>query len=255
MLSYAQNFEDVILWRALKGVAEGFYVDVGAWHPEIDSVTRHFYETGWRGINVEPNPVYLGLLQKDRPRDINLGVAAGASNGKAFFYAFKESGLSTLDRTLAIGHQSLGLEEVRFSVEVVSLNAIFRRYAPPTVHFLKIDCEGSEKKVINAFNLERFRPWIIVVEATKPNSQERTHEAWEGHLLKSKYKFVYWDGLNRFYLAAEKKSLRPSFSAPPNVFDEFRLARAELEAKALRARIQSLEKQLGRRADSCDDQD
>jgi FkbM family methyltransferase len=249
MLSYAQNFEDVMLWRALKGVGEGFYVDVGAWHPEMDSVTRHFYETGWRGINVEPNPDALSLLLRARPRDINLGVAVGARKGKACFHAFKESGLSTLDRAVATGHRSLGLEEAQFSVEVVSLNAIFKKHAPNTVHFLKIDCEGSEGNVINAFNLVRFRPWVILVEATKPNSQEPTHAAWEGHLLQSKYKFVYWDGLNRFYLAAERKALRPAFSAPPNVFDDFKIARAVLEAAGLRDRIEALEKQLGRRAD------
>lgn len=55
MISYAQNFEDVMLWRALKHVKKGFYVDVGAWSPDNDSVTRFFYENGWHGINIEPN--------------------------------------------------------------------------------------------------------------------------------------------------------------------------------------------------------
>ena len=54
-VSYAQNFEDVMLWRALKHISNGFYIDVGAWSPDIDSVTRIFYEHGWRGVNVEPN--------------------------------------------------------------------------------------------------------------------------------------------------------------------------------------------------------
>ena len=56
MISYAQNFEDVILWRALRDVPNGFYIDIGAGHPVADSVTMHFYEHGWRGINVEPDP-------------------------------------------------------------------------------------------------------------------------------------------------------------------------------------------------------
>ena len=53
-VSYAQNFEDVILWRALHDVTPGFYIDIGANSPTIDSVTKAFYERGWRGINVEP---------------------------------------------------------------------------------------------------------------------------------------------------------------------------------------------------------
>jgi hypothetical protein len=53
-VSYARNCEDVMLWRALRDVAKGFYVDIGASDPEIASTTRAFYERGWFGINVQP---------------------------------------------------------------------------------------------------------------------------------------------------------------------------------------------------------
>jgi len=46
-VSYAQNFEDVILWRALKHVGRGFYIDLGAQDPVIDSISLAFYEHGW----------------------------------------------------------------------------------------------------------------------------------------------------------------------------------------------------------------
>ena len=77
MISYAQNFEDVMLWRALKNVKNGFYVDVGAGRPELDSVTKHFYEQGWHGINIEPHSEDFLLLAAARPRDVNLNIAIG----------------------------------------------------------------------------------------------------------------------------------------------------------------------------------
>jgi len=40
MISYAQNFEDVILERFFKGQKTGFYVDIGAADPVKDSVTN-----------------------------------------------------------------------------------------------------------------------------------------------------------------------------------------------------------------------
>ena len=52
MTFHAQNFEDVLLARCFEAQATGFYVDVGAEDPDIGSVTRHFYERGWRGLNV-----------------------------------------------------------------------------------------------------------------------------------------------------------------------------------------------------------
>lgn len=71
-ISYAQNFEDIRLWRALKHVEKGLYIDVGANHPTADSVTRAFYDRGWSGINVEPVPSYYHALCQERPRDTNL---------------------------------------------------------------------------------------------------------------------------------------------------------------------------------------
>ena len=51
-VSYAQNFEDVILNRALKSVTNGFYIDIGAEDPVTDSVSLAFYNKGWRGVHV-----------------------------------------------------------------------------------------------------------------------------------------------------------------------------------------------------------
>lgn len=58
LTSYAQNFEDVILWRVLRHVERGTYIDLGAQDPVADSVSLAFYENGWRGLHVEPVSFY-----------------------------------------------------------------------------------------------------------------------------------------------------------------------------------------------------
>ena len=45
--------------------------------------------------------------------------------------------------------------------------------------------------------------------------------SWDNILITADYKFVYFDGLNRFYVAKEHSELDVSFSCPPNVFDNF----------------------------------
>jgi hypothetical protein len=50
---YSQNFEDLYLYRFFSSLDKGFYIDAGAWHPDIDSVTKIFYDQGWRGINID----------------------------------------------------------------------------------------------------------------------------------------------------------------------------------------------------------
>src|SRR5579863_744930 len=74
LVSYAQNGEDVLLGRAFGWQTDGFYIDVGANHPVNDSVTKAFYDRGWRGINIEPGRVFEKLAAM-RPRDVNLPIA------------------------------------------------------------------------------------------------------------------------------------------------------------------------------------
>src|SRR5437763_9451230 len=94
-VSYAQNQEDVMLYRALRDVRQGFYIDVGAQDPVTDSVTKAFYDRGWHGINIEPNDEYFQKLLSERPHDVNLATAVGKETGVVTFYEVVHTGLST----------------------------------------------------------------------------------------------------------------------------------------------------------------
>lgn len=221
MISYAQNFEDVMLRRALRLVETGFYIDVGAADPSVYSVTRAFYDMGWNGINIEPLPHHVAALAEARPRDINLECAAGSHCGTLRLWETDVVGWATarpdfIERLTADGHRGAYL-----SVEMRTLEAVCAEHAPAAIHFLKIDVEGLERDVLLGCDFSRFRPWIVVVEATRPNSTEETHGEWEGILLAADYRLVYADGLNRFYLAVEHEDLADAFRYPPNVFDRF----------------------------------
>lgn len=251
-VSHAQNCEDVMLWRALKDVGEGFWIDVGAADPREYSVTLAFSERGWRGINVEPEPAYAAALRAARPRDVNLEVAVGAAPGRARLQHLPGTGLSTFDPTIADRHGRAGFERAdALDVEVRTLASICAEHAPADIHFLKIDVEGSEGAVLQGADFARFRPWIVVVEATAPSSPVRATEGFERHLFAADYRECWFDGLNTFYLAAERAdALAPAFQAPPNVFDFFiradhaaALTRiAELEAELAGARAAELDR-------------
>ena len=220
--SHSQNFEDVLLWRCLQDVANGFYVDVGAYEPDLDSVTRAFSDRGWRGVNVEPALEPFTSLQRRRPHDVNLSVVAGREPGTITFFDVAGTGLSTADPTIAKSHKDSGFRVSSRTVPVLPLAEICRRYAPGEIHFLKIDCEGTEAAVLAGADFKHYRPWIILIEATAPNSQVQTHASWEPSLLAAGYQFAWFDGLNRFYVASEHGDrLILKIQMPPNVFDHF----------------------------------
>src|SRR5471030_1043633 len=84
-LSYSQNLEDYHLSLAFAGQTTGTYIDVGAGHPIADNVSFWFYERGWQGIVVEPQPELLALYQRLRPRDLAIGGLVGRHCGETDF--------------------------------------------------------------------------------------------------------------------------------------------------------------------------
>ncbi len=223
MISYAQNFEDVMLWRALKHVEKGNYIDIGAQDPIIDSVSLAFHELGWRGIHVEPTPHYAELLRQQRQGDTIVQAAVSTEPGIITFFEIPDTGISTADAGIAQQHRERGFEVREIAVVSTTLAAIFASCSGQDIHWLKIDVEGFEQQVLASWEFSAVRPWIVVVESTLPLTQIETHESWESILVGYGYVQVYFDGLNRYYISNLHPELQQAFLAPPNVFDGFSL--------------------------------
>lgn len=226
LISYAKNLEDVMLWRALQGVRRGFYIDIRAGSSEVYSATRAFYDRGWSGIHVEPNPERCAQLLKTQPRDRSLQIAVSDVSGQAQVYFFNDSGLSTFDPDIAQHYISRGWTATELSVPSQTLESICSAHVPDdqAVNFLKIDAEGGEDAVIRSADWHTTRPWIVVVRSTMPNSPIQFDLVWEGPLIDAGYEPVYSDGVNRFYLANEHSDKKPAFQYPPNMFDDYQTA-------------------------------
>ncbi len=247
-ISYAQNYEDVMLWRALKHVKNGFYIDVGANDPVEDSVTKAFYDAGWKGINIEPLKSHYQDLVVARPNDINLLCAAGSVSGQVALWECEVRGWATSSPDVILQHKQAGYTGVLNKVPVFPLADICEQHVQGEIHFLKIDVEGYEKDVLKGMNFKKFRPWIVVVEATKPNSAEETHDEWEALIVKNSYVFAYADGLNRFYVSKERTpNLLNMLRNPPNIFDnfiQFKQLKSELRAQGAETKAKQEETRL-----------
>jgi FkbM family methyltransferase len=220
--SWAQNYEDVMLARALKDVVEGFYIDVGACDPTLHSVTKHFYDLGWSGINIEPSAIRIEKFKKERVRDINLELLISDEVTTLDYYEEPNGGLSTSVDQIAQSHERIGITFKKLKKKSSTLSDVIEKNAQGReIHFLKIDVEGFEKKVLAGAELDKNRPWIIVIESTEPLTQIDNFEVWEFLLLENGYIHGYSDGLNRFYVSQERKELLNYFKFPKNVFDDF----------------------------------
>ncbi len=220
-VSYAQNREDMLLARALPD-EKGFYIDIGAAEPLAFSVTKHFYERGWSGVNVEPQDDYFRQIVADRPRDINLQLVVSDKPGTFTLHiAPTHPGWATTCADVAAQMSEQGIALYPREVRAITLAELCAIYVRGTIDFLKIDVEGAERAVLLGGDFYRWRPRIVLLEATVQGSPTPNHHLWEDVILRNDYLFATFDGLNRYYVRAEEPELVPILQVPVNVFDDF----------------------------------
>lgn len=217
-LYYAQNKEDLLIKSFFPDVKKGFYIDVGANDPVLDSVTKLFYDEGWSGINVEPIAKHFKALQEQRKRDKNLNIGLSNEDGELTFREYvKGDGLSTLDPSM-MGFYERGKhpfptsEYKEYRIPVKTLHETIAENGDPHIHFIKIDVEGYEYEVIKGNNWQISRPELICIEANHINKD------WRPILKKAGYEEVFFDGVNGYYLAKESLRRREYFNYPDAVF-------------------------------------
>jgi FkbM family methyltransferase len=216
IITYAQNREDIILSAFFKDSEKGFYVDIGAFDPKIDSVTQYFYERGWNGINVEPNRHLYEEFLSARPKDVNLNIAVSDKKEKVILREYTDGlGLSTVDQKAQQSYEAdgSGLTDRYDDVEVQAdtLAHIFQSNGVKSVDFLKIDVEGNEYKVLAGNNWEKYRPKVICIEANHIDVD------WHGLLEKNDYELVFFDGLNEYFSDRTKPEIKENFAYIPMV--------------------------------------
>jgi FkbM family methyltransferase len=165
--SYSQYSEDLVIDAFLGYKNKGFYIDVGANDPEILSNTKRFYDRGWRGINIEPNPVMYNKLVVARPDEINLNVGVGNYEGEMTFFEMSAHTLSSFDKKAALEiakfHNAQLVKE--YDVQVTRLKTIFEKYCPVNkCDFLNVDVEGLDLKVLQGNDWGKFRPTCVIIE-------------------------------------------------------------------------------------------
>jgi FkbM family methyltransferase len=255
---FSQNFEDLYLWRLFKDKTQGFYIDVGAFHPEKDSVTKIFYDQGWSGINIEPVPEFFEFFQLHRERDVNLPVVVSSINGKVLLNQYADSGLASVSAASSVS-VPIEYKEQRQQIEVSSrtLFDIINTYSPPSIDFLKIDVEGLESDVLVSASFELLpaclMPRVILLEATMPTARisSSVREQCRNILASCGYHHFFFDGLNDYYCLEIDRLRFSGLMLPPNVFDGIPLTPESLQdckrqSLALRQEIGELTDKLDR---------
>lgn len=168
-LSYSQYGEDLLMMSAihLQKIENPTYLDIGANDPVKGNNTYYFYQRGFYGVLIEPNPLLHKKLVKMRPKDVSLNIGVGDKQETRTYYLFPEqhNALNTFSEEEKNEITKNGIPVVR-SVELLmrDINSIIREHfsTPPSI--ISIDVEGLDEAILRTLDFERYAPQIICVE-------------------------------------------------------------------------------------------
>jgi hypothetical protein len=172
---YADQGEDLILAEVFRGRSEGFWIDVGAYHPFIFSNTYLLYQHGWRGLNIDATPNSMELFKKIRPRDINVEALVSNVQVQLELHMFSQPALNTVQESVAKLRVSRGKAK-RLGTTILDsqpLKALVAKYLPENtvVDFMSVDTEGNDLNVLRSNDWKTCRPRVIIVEEESPSTE------------------------------------------------------------------------------------
>ncbi len=197
--SYSQYGEDLVIDGILEHKKTGFYVDIGANDPSLLNNTRRFYDNGWSGINIEPNPILYKKLAEQRTRDINLNIGIGTDEGELPFYILSADTLSSFSYSDAKQNCRVFNERIvdTINIPVKPIIRIFEKYVgDKNIDFLSLDVEGFEMGILKNNDWDKYRPKLIVIELHHHTRDLLTY------LGKNNYNLVYKNSTNGIFFDA-----------------------------------------------------
>ena len=158
-----------IIFNDLK---KGFYIDIGANNPFVQSNTYHFYRKGWQGINVDALPDSMRPFNKFRKRDINIENAISDTEEVLEYYMFSSTFYNCFSKEEAEKRKSVSkLLEVR-KLKTQKLSDLLDKQIIQNIDFMSVDVEGFDLEVLKSNNWDKYRPKVILTEYYSKNLDE-----------------------------------------------------------------------------------
>ena len=190
--SYAMNNEDTAILNYFKDRKNGFYVDVGCYHPIHRNNTHLLHMQNWSGVNIDTSQFSIDLFNFMRPKDLNYNCAISDKNKNIkLFYQKELSQLSTIEKGQA---ESVFQGEIKEKeIEAFTLDEILSRdkYKDSKIDLLDIDVEGADLKVLRGLSFDKFKPELVCVEI---HEKEIEKSDIYNFLIDKNYKLL-WSGV------------------------------------------------------------
>lgn len=192
---YGQFGEDISIERHFATDYRGFFVDVGCFHPIKYNNTYRLYRRGWRGVNIDLDPVKVEGFDMVRPHDVNIARGVSDRPGEAAVWSSGFYSLtSTLDEEFA---RSWPGDFRTHTIRTETLSSILdgTKFRDRPIDLLTVDAEGHDLAVLRSLDFQRYRPGLIAVELHQATLAAVQGDPLFKFLLGKGYDIVNWTGL------------------------------------------------------------
>ena len=186
---YSQFGEDKVLNELIKkNHKNGFYVDVGCFHPKKHSNTYNLYnQKKWNGINIDIEEDKIKAFKVLRPNDVN--ICCPISNKKRNIKVFKEQSFGLKSRIINSKKIDNQTKETKKLNDIID-NSKFKNRK---IDLLNIDTEGNDFKVLKSLDFKIYNPKIVIIETHLKNIHEITLSEPYKYLIDRNYNLVSWN--------------------------------------------------------------
>ena len=170
----------------------GYFVDLGANDPFLDSQSFHLESLGWDGLLIEPLPEYVDQLKEKRRGRVVQCACSNPANHNVVHKMIVAGVHSTLNNNpIALG----AVKEKTIDVTCRTLDSIlYDCGAPIGFDLLSIDVEGHEMEVFQGFDLLKWKPKLVLLEDHVINHQKHKY------MISHGYQILLRTGLNSWYV-------------------------------------------------------
>ena len=157
--------EDTVVINYFKDKKNGFYVDVGCYHPTHRNNTYLLHKQSWSGVNIDTSEFSIDLFNHMRPKDLNYNCAI--SNRNEIIKLFYQKELSQLSTTVSDQAKTVFQGNIKEKeIQAFTLDEILSegKFKNNKIDFLDIDVEGADLKVLEGLSFDIYKPELVCIE-------------------------------------------------------------------------------------------
>ena len=205
--TYSQFKEDLFINQYFKNIENGFFVDIGCFHPIKYSNTARLYNKGWSGLNIDINQTSIDLFNMIRKRDQNYCAAISNENNDVIYYidhhfspinSINKKFFDTNSKNFSDeNYTKKEIKTYRF-LDFIKKNKIILK----NIDFLNIDAESHDFEILQGFDFKKINIQLICIEMFDDKNKVNEFK-FKNYLKKFNYEHINSIGPNGFF---EKKS-------------------------------------------------